>query len=122
VWNGALQIELREAAAAQEDQVVAELGEPKPSFKVSILEQEEESAERVNRTALVRDQLRAHPSGMTTADLWKALQGSISNRAYLYSITKRLRDKKEIALRRGKFYLNPKLMEVKPEGETGVVH
>jgi hypothetical protein len=57
---------------------------------------------------------------MTPADLWKAHKEEISSRPYLYSILKRMRDKDEVALRRGKYVLKPKPSEVRPEAVTEV--
>lgn len=58
-----------------------------------------------NKTDLVRDTLRQQAGGTTPKDLWRALQGQIKHRPYLYSILKRLKDKDEVAVRRGKYFL-----------------
>ena len=56
--------------------------------------------------------------GMTTGDLWKTLREPISNRAYLYSILKRLRDNEEIALKRGKYLIRENPAEGKESQST----
>jgi hypothetical protein len=58
-----------------------------------------------NKTDLVRNALREHASGMTPGELWSAVSGQIAHRPYLYSILKRLKDKSQVAKRRGKYYL-----------------
>jgi hypothetical protein len=120
-WHTVFQLEQQRVAAAAEnhDQLVIELEGPEYIIETVPLPAED-AGEQVNRTDLVRDQIRAHP-GVTTADLWSALQGSIGNRAYLYSITKRLRDRKEIVMRRGKFYLNARPTGIAQEGDATVV-
>jgi hypothetical protein len=64
-----------------------------------------------NKTQAVRDLLRQHPTGMTPGEIWKALETKVSNRAYLYSVLKRLRDKGDAREKRGKYYLVPKIEE-----------
>jgi hypothetical protein len=64
-----------------------------------------------NKTQAVRDLLRQHPAGMTPDEIWKALETKVSNRAYLYSVLKRLRDKGDARAKRGKYYLVPKIEE-----------
>jgi hypothetical protein len=64
-----------------------------------------------SKTQAVRDLLRQHPTGMTPAEIWKQLEAKMSNRAYLYSVLKRLRDKGDARERRGKYFLNPDVEE-----------
>jgi hypothetical protein len=64
-----------------------------------------------NKTQAVRELLRQHQTGMTPAEIWKQLETKLSNRAYLYSVLKRLRDKGDARAKRGKYYLNLKLEE-----------
>ena len=71
------------------------------------------SQESPKQTEIVRDALRLHPTGMTPADIWEKHKKEISSRPYLYSILKRLRDKDEVALRRGKYIFKPKPVEPK---------
>ena len=67
-----------------------------------------------NKTQAVRDLLRQHPTGMTPVEIWKQLETKMSNRAYLYSVLKRLRDKGDARERRGKYFLI-----LKPEESHG---
>lgn len=56
-----------------------------------------------NKTELVRVCLQQHPNGVTPGDLWEQLKSQLGQRAYLYSVLKRLKDKDEIQERRGKY-------------------
>jgi hypothetical protein len=133
VWNAAYSCELKEQE--KRDQLEAEekakqptlpgttiTSEPEPDAPTPVVCESAPEAhqESVNQTAIVRDALRLRPSGMTPADLWKAHKEEISSRPYLYSILKRMRDKDEVALRRGKYVLKPKPSEVRPEAVTEV--
>jgi hypothetical protein len=62
-----------------------------------------------NKTQAVRVLLRQHPAGMTPGEIWKCLESQMSNRVYLYSILKRLKDRGDVRERRGKYYCNLKL-------------
>jgi hypothetical protein len=64
-----------------------------------------------NKTAMVRELLRQHPAGMSPADIWKEMEPQMKNRAYLYSVLKRLKDRGDARERRGKYFLNPKIEE-----------
>ena len=64
-----------------------------------------------NKTEAVRELLRSHPGGMTPGDIWQAMESQMKNRAYLYSVLKRLKDRGDARERRGKYFPNPKLEE-----------
>jgi hypothetical protein len=123
-WNAAVAFEIREqerisAEAAKEQMplpVVGNLSSAAASpTATSVAPEVSNAPEPVNKTELVREALRLHHAGMTAGDLWKRFQGQISSRPYLYSILKRLRDKDEVSLRRGKYVLKPKPIEVKAD-------
>jgi hypothetical protein len=61
-----------------------------------------------NQTQAVRQLLREHSTGMTPGEMWKELQSQLSNRVYLYSILKRLKDRGDVREKRGKYYFNLK--------------
>ena len=65
---------------------------------------EESTASIPNKTQLIREALEQNP-GMTPADTWKAVRGKIKSRNYVYSVLKRLKDRKQLIERRGKYYL-----------------
>jgi len=74
------------------------------------------SAERSdNKTEIVRQLLQEHPNGMTPGELWKAVNGRIKHRAYLYSVLKRLFDRDDAFKRRGKYF--PKVLAKSEEGK-----
>ena len=73
----------------------------------------EHEAERdSNKTQLIRDALALHP-GLTPAQVWGAVKTRITRRTYVYSVLKRLKDRKQIVEGRGKYYLPvaPKVAE-----------
>ncbi len=67
-------------------------------------ESDSDSESALNKTQLIRDSLSAN-RGMTPADTWKVVRGQIKSRNYVYSVLKRLKDRKQIIERRGKYYL-----------------
>jgi hypothetical protein len=69
-----------------------------------------------NKTEAVRDLLRQHPAGMTPGEIWTHLETQLSNRTYLYSVLKRLRDRGDARAKRGKYFLNPKIAEDQNQG------
>jgi hypothetical protein len=75
-------------------------------------EQQAEAVE-INKTQLVKDALADHP-GLTPAQLYGALKHQMPRRNYLYSVLKRLKDRKQVCEKRGKYYLPavPKIEEV----------
>jgi hypothetical protein len=58
----------------------------------------------VSKANLIREVLRQHPNGITPADVWKAVRDQVG-RPYVYSVLKRLKDRKQVLLRRGKYSL-----------------
>ena len=118
IWNNAVAIETREEAArvaeSAKDQISMTLQpdfeaapEPESPESQSQIEEEDES---VNKTELVRELLRQNPGGMTPRVIWTAFhqQAPKASRNYLYSVLKRLRDKKQVEQKRGKYMLKAK--------------
>src|SRR5438270_2411404 len=102
-WQKAFEAETRrEQQSASKTIVVVD----SKKFTIEPAPQLPSDAPEPNKTDLIREVLRQHPAGVTPPDLWKALSGKIVHRPYLYSVLKRLRDKKEVAVRRGKYVLN----------------
>ena len=57
-----------------------------------------------NKTDMVRDLLKSRqPNGMQPSEIWEQLQNEIP-RPYLYSVLKRLKDRDEVLIRRGKYF------------------
>jgi hypothetical protein len=99
IWQNTVQFETRK----QQEKSGAPAGLP---AAVTIpTDQAEASSNANNRTEAVRQLLRQHPTGITPSDLWRKLDGQITHRPYLYSILKRLRDRDEANVRRGKYFL-----------------
>ena len=71
-------------------------------------------ASDTNKTETIRELLRQHPAGMTPTDIWKEVKGQMAHRPYLYSILKRLKDKDEVCVRRGKY-----IAKMTPKSEEG---
>lgn len=67
-----------------------------------------------NKTDMIRELLRQYPGGIAPTELWKQVKTRMTHRAYLYSILKRLKDKGEVMVKRGKYIA--KIMP-KPEEE-----
>ncbi len=71
-------------------------------------------ASETNKTETIRELLRQHPTGMTPTDIWKEVKDQMAHRPYLYSILKRLKDKDEVTVRRGKY-----VMKIMPKADEG---
>ena len=71
----------------------------------SVAVPESASGVEVNKTDLIREVLRQHPNGMSPADVWKQVKQHQISRAYVYSVLKRLKDRKQASERRRKYYL-----------------
>jgi hypothetical protein len=76
----------------------------------------------VNKTEIVRELLRQHSAGMTPSELWKQeqIKAQFPHRPYLYSVLKRLKDRGDIAEKRGKYFFK---FSTKPDDakEQGLV-
>jgi hypothetical protein len=72
---------------------------------VSFETQATDGGETNNKTEAIRELLRQHPTGMTPAQIWNVMKGQIPHRPYVYSVLKRLKDRKQITERRGKYFL-----------------
>jgi hypothetical protein len=83
-----------------------------PHMSEPATKQTEQAEREVNKTQLVKEALAEHP-GLTPAQLWGALKDQMTRRNYVYSILKRLKDKKQVVEKRGKYYLPaiPKIEE-----------
>jgi hypothetical protein len=62
------------------------------------------AGDQVNKTDLIRDVLRQNPNGIKPAEVWKQIKDQVA-RAYVYSVLSRLKEKKHVSERRGKYYL-----------------
>lgn len=78
-------------------------------------------ASEINKTDMIRELLRQYPGGITPKELWKQVQTRMTHRAYLYSVLKRLKDKGEVMIKRGK-YIAKIMPKPEEEREQSVVH
>ena len=83
-----------------------------PQMEGPVSQAEQQAEQDSNKTQIVRDALALHP-GLTPAQVWGAVKNQISRRPYVYSVLKRLKDRKQIIEKRGKYYLPtpPKIEE-----------
>jgi hypothetical protein len=74
---------------------------------------EQQKDQDANQTQLVREALANHPGGLTPAQVWGAVKGKVTRRTYVYSVLKRLKDRKQVIEKRGKYCLpaTPKIEE-----------
>jgi hypothetical protein len=79
-----------------------------------------ETAEPVGKTEIIRDLLRQHPQGMTPTEIWSQVRDRFKHRAYLYNVLKRLTDREELSVRRGKYVFRIVPQEVRAEEGTTV--
>lgn len=131
IWNAAVTIEMREEerrlAEAQEKQLPMNLPDLAQRPNATIVPSEGDQAEpsstpeAANKTELVREMLRLHPTGITVSGLWTEIGDRISSRAYLYSILKRLRDRDEVFTRRKRYLLRPRPLGISSNAETGTI-
>lgn len=81
------------------------------SVAVAVEANHPQSVPEVNKTELVSELLRQNPAGMTPSDIWAKMDKEIKNRAYLYSVLKRLKDRGVARERRGKYFAVLKIEE-----------
>ncbi len=122
-WTYAFQTETRkaqmEAAAAA---TAKQVGPPAPASNAAAPAPIADVSEVINKTNLVRGVLRQHPDGITPNEIWKELKTQIGDHAYIYSVLKRLKDREEIAKRRGgKYYVKHQQSPEENATQNGVV-
>jgi len=109
-WKKAVAAELRRE---QQASGVAPHPQPEPEANATSPDPNSE----LNKTQMVREILRQNPTGMTPAAIWGRMKNQIAHRPYLYSILKRLKDKDQVFIRRGKYFYR-----VSPKTEEGDEH
>jgi hypothetical protein len=120
-WNVAVMTETRKMqqdAAAEEPATAMGPSATEASQAATIA-----PAPDINKTELVRGVLRQHPSGVTPHEIAKELKMQV-DKAYVYSILKRLKDKDEVVKRRGgKYCLKHPQQQSQPEemAQNGIV-
>ena len=89
-----------------------------PAAVAPVLQTPPANESEVNKADLIRGVLRQHPNGITPADVWREVREQVG-RAYVYSVLKRLKDRKQVAERRGKYFLQiaPKSVDESKESD-----
>lgn len=108
-----------EARKAHRETAVATLGAVRAasaSALASVIASSPSDNSDSNKTETIRQLLRDHPAGLTPAQIWHTLKGQMNHRNYVYSVLKRLKDRKQVSERRGKYYFQE---APKSEGAVG---
>ncbi len=118
-WQNAVAVESRKEEQAKIIQANIQLPvkptpitQPSTTVNVAAQSQSTPSSTDVNKASLIREVLRQHPNGITPVEVWRAVKDRQVDRAYVYSVLKRLKDKKQALQRRGKYVL---VVEAKAE-------
>jgi len=122
-WNTAVSTVAAEIAAQQEAVRASQpelpipnsapAVQPIPTASVPI-----EAAEPPNKTDMIRELLVHHPQGMAPTEIWSHVRDQFKHRAYLYNVLKRLTDREELCLRRGKYMIRIVPQATKEETAT----
>ena len=88
---------------------------PTPSALAAPAAQPEpiQAGEQKSKTDVIRELLRQNPQGLTPMEIWAQVREQFKYRAYLYSVLKRLTDREELCVRRGKYAFRVVPQEVK---------
>lgn len=131
IWNSAVALETREEekrlAKASENQIPMDLPGIAEAPKRENPPPEENHLEAAstaapaNKTQKVREILAEHATGITPSEIWIEVKDYVSSRAYLYAILKRLRDNDEVSIRRGRYLLKPKPIQLNRAESEGLV-
>jgi hypothetical protein len=68
------------------------------------IEQPVVSIAEINKTQLIRDVLQQHPNGIKPVGVWHQVRNQVA-RNYVYSVLSRMKEKKQVVERRGKYFL-----------------
>ena len=72
----------------------------------------------INKTQLIRDVLQQHPTGIRPVGVWLQVREQVA-RPYVYSVLSRMKEKKQVVERRGKYFLQ---VSSKPEESKEIVN
>jgi DNA repair exonuclease SbcCD ATPase subunit len=125
-WNVAMSTVAAEEAARKQAAKQAQLELPNtpsstlaPSIQAPTQPEHIEAPERLNKTELIRALLAESPQGMAPTEIWHRVRDQFKYRAYMYSVLKRLTEREEISVGRGKYRLRMKpVQEVKEPTAT----
>jgi hypothetical protein len=107
-WTIAYNAVMAEEAARKQLAEQAQLQIPNtvtatPEALPAALPESIQPVEQKTKTDVIRDLLRQNPHGMTPTEIWSQVHEQFKYRAYLYSVLKRLTDREELCVRRGKY-------------------
>jgi hypothetical protein len=108
----------RKQAAGQAQLPLPNTAQPTPIAAPAALPEPVQAGEQKSKTDVIRDLLRQNPSGMTPTEIWSQVHGQFKYRAYMYSVLKRLTDREELCVRRGKYAIRLAPQGVKEETAT----
>ena len=122
-WNTAYATVATEEAerkkAAEQGQLQLPTAQSTPPVTAPAAQPEPiQAGEQKSKTDVIRDLLRQNPHGMTPTEIWSQVHDQFKYRAYLYSVLKRLTDREELCVRRGKYAFRVLPQEVKEETAT----
>lgn len=122
-WNTAYNTVMAEEAARKQAAEQEQLQLPNTAQPISIAApaaQPEpiQAGEQKSKTDVIRDLLRQNPGGLTPTEIWSQVHEQFKYRAYLYSVLKRLTDREELCVRRGKYAFRALPQQVKEETAT----
>ena len=108
----------RKQAAGQAQLQLPNTVEPTPIAAPSAHLEPAQAGEQKSKTDVIRDLLRQNPGGLTPTEIWSHVHEQFKYRAYLYSVLKRLTDREELSVRRGKYAFRMVPQQVKEETAT----
>jgi hypothetical protein len=76
-------------------------------------------ASEVNKTEMIKNLLQKNPAGLTPAEVWRAVKTTVPERSYVYSVLKRLKDREQVMVKKGKYYF--RTLQRNEEGGPTVV-
>ena len=117
-WSTAYSAVMAEEAARKQAAEQAQLqlpNTPTPAPLAVQVPQPEpvQAGDQKSKTDVIRDLLRQNPQGLTPTEIWSQVHEQFKYRAYLYSVLKRLTDREELRLSRGKYAFRIVPQEVK---------
>lgn len=122
-WNTAYGAVMAEEAARKQEAEQKQLqlpntGTPVPLTLPAVQSESIQTGEQKSKTDIIRELLRQNPHGMTPTEIWSHVHEQFKYRAYLYSVLKRLTDREELSVRRGKYSFRIIPQQVKEETAT----
>jgi multidrug efflux pump subunit AcrA (membrane-fusion protein) len=103
----------RKQAAQQSQLQLPNAPDPSAVAAPAVQPEPMQVGEQKSKTDVIRDLLRRNPNGLTPTEIWSQVHEQFKYRAYLYSVLKRLTDREELRVSRGKYAIRIIPQEVK---------